>query len=190
MSRLKSILVLLIAFSAISFAIDSLLVPQGLPPLLNGINGENEWLDANAIEWEEADGAVLLKQDSLYFYMCVDDYDTSHSGIDLFIDNMTGDMFVLHVSSAHGQKRMIDDTWGEMDYCSQELWTSNIVQNIFVDGKMKFLSPEVFEFQIDKKLLTSNTFKFIIHLKRPDKWYPESADTLSSNDWMEVELNQ
>jgi hypothetical protein len=28
----------------------------------------------------------------------------------------------------------------------------------------------------------------MVHLKRPEKWLPAEADTLSSDDWIEMEL--
>ena len=83
---------------------------------------------------------------------------------------------------------MYDSGWGEITYGPPEFWSSNIVESVFEDGRMKFIPPEVFEFQIDKSQLPSRTFKLMVHLKRPEKWIPPKADTLSSHEWIEVEL--
>ena len=60
----------------------------------------------------------------------------------------------------------------------------SLVQSIFVDGRMQFLSPVVFEFQIDRHLLPGEIFKIMLHLKCPGLWVPENSDTLSSDKWL------
>ena len=53
---------------------------------------------------------------------------------------------------------------------------------------MIFLSPDIFKLQVDKILFPMRTFKLMVHLKRPEKWLPLKADTLSSDDWIEIKL--
>jgi hypothetical protein len=190
MKYITIFIILLVSISVSALENDSVIIPYGAPPLLNGIDGKGEWIDAHTINWEGGSSSILLKQDSLYVYLCFVDRDTIHSGIDLYVDNLAGDILLLHVSSARGQSRLTENNWSEMDFGSQELWTSNILDNIFIDGKMKFLSPDVFEFQIARELLSSGTFKFMVHLKRPDIWIPANMDTMSSLKWIEVGLDQ
>ena len=188
MKHIKILMIILVGIGVSAIATDVGIISYGSPPLLNGIEGEKEWLDASEIEWADKTGSIKLKQDSLYVYLNIIDRDTVHSGVDLYLDNLAGAISMLHVSSAHGQRKMSGNILGEMEFGPQKLWSSNIVENIFVDGKMKFLSPDVFEFQIDKKQLPSRMFKFMIHLKRPERWIPSAVDTLSSREWIEVEL--
>jgi hypothetical protein len=163
-------------------------IPHGSPPLLNGIRGENEWMYPAVMDWGLNAVSLSLKQDSQFVYLCVFDRDTSHSGIDLYLDNLAGDIMTLHVSSARGERRKSDTGWSEISFKPPSWWTANVVESIFEEGRMKFLSPPVFEFQIDKLKLPSRTFKLLLHLKRPELWIPSAADTLSSADWIEFEL--
>lgn len=163
-------------------------VPFGPPPLLNGIEGDGEWQSPAVMELELESVMIRFKQDSQFIYIGVSDKDTLHSGIDLYLDNLAGDIRMFHISSAHGERQMNDSGWGESDYGAPEFWTSNILENVFVEGKMKFLAPEIFEFQIDKILLPSLKFKMMIHLKRPEMWIPTVTDINSSDSWIEVML--
>jgi len=185
-----TIIILVVGFSALAMAADVELVPYGSPPLLNGIDGDKEWSHPGVMEWEWKTVLVRFKQDSFFVYLNVLDRDTLHSGIDLYLDNMSGNIMIFHVSSAHGERQLRDSVWSEMTFGPPQLWSSNIVENVFEDGRMKFISPESFEFQIDKSQLPSRTFKLMVHLKRPDKWVPPDADTLSSSSWIKVELRR
>ena len=185
-----AIIMLLAGFSVLAMATEVEIIPYGSPPLLNGIEGNKEWIHPDVVELTQEAMSVRMKQDSQYVYLNIADGDTIHSGLDIYLDNMSGDILMLHVSSAHGERRMHDSGWSEMTFGPPEHWSSNIVENIFEDGRMKFISPEVFEFQIDKSLLPSRSFKLMVHLKRPEMWMPPKADTLSSRDWIEVEMQR
>ena len=120
--------------------------------------------------------------------MSVAGRDTAHAGIDLYLDNMAGSVMMLHVSSAHGERLLKDGLWGETTWGPPQSWSSNIVESIVEDGKLKFITPDLFEFQIEKSRLPSRTFKLMLHLKRPEMRVPVAADTLSSEDWPEFGL--
>lgn len=153
-------------------------------PLLNGLLGESEWQDAETLQSDWGAGNVWIKADSQYVYLCISPTDTVHSGVDLYVDNLAGDIFNLHISSAHGQRFLIDTLWEEMDWGSAGHWTANLVQSIWVDGRTQYLAPEAFEFQIDRHLLPGDSFKIMLHLKRPTLFVPENADMLSSEGWL------
>lgn len=181
-------MIVLAGASMMAAATEVEVIPYGPPPLLNGRESTNEWLYPFVMEWGWNGVLVRLKQDSHFVYIGVVDRDTVHTGLDLYLDNMAGEIMMLHVSSAHGQRRMENGGWGEIIYGPPESWSSNVIESIFENGQMKFLFPDVFEFQIKKTQLPSRTFKIMAHLKRPDKMFPPNSDSLASDNWFEVEL--
>ncbi len=188
---MKHAMIAIVLFAGLSMVVvasESETIPHGAPPLLNGTEGEKEWQRPGMLECGTEEVLLRLKQDSLYVYIAVSGRDTVHSGIDLYLDNMAGGIMMLHVSSAHGERRMEDSLWSETVWGPPRLWSSNIVESIFEDDRLKFISPDLFEFQIDRDLLPARTFKLAVHLKRPEKWVPAMADTLSSHDWIELAL--
>ena len=159
------------------------------PPLLNGLIGETEWAQAAVCELGWTDGEVRMKADSQFVYLCVAPSDTLRTGLDLFIDNLAGEVFMLHVSSAHGQRVLVDSVWQESDWGPAEHWTSNVAEGVYMDGRNVFLAPEAFEFQIERQeLLPGDSFKLMLRLKRPELWVPEDADTLNSAQWPAVNI--
>jgi hypothetical protein len=187
--RVLAAVLILILTAAIS-ATEVELAPYGPAPLLNGLMGEAEWQKPAAMErgWDR--GSIWIKQDSQFVYLCVAPKDTSHTGLNLYIDNMDGAVFMLHVSAAHGQRLLHDSAWEEMTWGPAEYWTSNLIQMLVESGTTVFLAPEAFEFQIDRKLLPAETMKIMMHLKRPDEWVPADADTLSSDNWPQYRLDR
>lgn len=181
-------IIVLIGISIPAMATEVEIIPYGAPPLLNGREGHNEWLYPFVQQWGWTGAIARLKQDSHFVYISIIDRDTAHTGLDFYLDNTAGGIMMFHVSSAHGERHMTDSGWGEMKYGPPESWGSNIVESIFEDGHMKFIPPDIFEFQIAKSRLPSRTFKFMVHLKRPEKLFPADADTLASDTWIEEEL--
>ena len=164
---------------------DTTQVPFGQTPMVNGFEGEKEW-DNDAVANTTIDNTIIkLQQDSQYMYVLVKNNDTLHTGLDLYLDDLAGNIRILHISSAHGQKIFKDGAWVDLAWGNQQEWTSNLVESIYEDGKQNFLAPEIFEFQIDKKLIPSEKFRLMFHLKRPEKWIPVSVDTVSSDNWLE-----
>jgi hypothetical protein len=76
-----------------------------------------------------------------------------------------------------------------MDFGPAESWSSNIVQSVFAEGRTKYLSPEIYEFQIAKSRLPSPIFSLMLHFKRSVQWVPPEADTLNPDGWFEVRLS-
>jgi len=54
-------------------------VPSGSPPLVNGIDNDQEWLNSGVMKLNRQAVSVSLKQDYLYVYLNVADSDTLHS---------------------------------------------------------------------------------------------------------------
>ena len=159
----------------------------GSVPLLNGLIGEFEWTSPTAHKSGWDTGTIWLIKDSQYVYLCIAPGDTVHTGLDLYLDNLAGEVFMLHISSAHGQRFLSDTLWQEMTWGPAKLWTSNLIQSIFRDGRNVWLAPDAFEFQIDRQFLPHESFKMMLHLKRPERWVPPDADSLSSQEWMQIE---
>jgi len=186
-SRVKKISFSVVAavalMAVLAFATEVEFAPLGPAPLLNGKVGASEWQYPGVVESGWGTGHIWFKKDSQFVYLCVAPSDTVHSGLDMYIDNMAGRIFMLHVSSAHGQRFLDDTLWQDMSWGPADHWTSNLIEMIVKDGKTVWLAPEAFEFQIDRQLLPAETFKLMIHLKRPELWAPSDADTLSSKTW-------
>ena len=174
---------IVILLTVMTFATEAEFAPFGPAPLLNGRISVLEWQYPSVYEsgWDK--GSIYTKKDSQFVYICIAPKDTLHTGLDLYIDNTDGDIFMLHVSSAHGQRFLVDNVWEEMTWGPAELWTSNLVQ-MFVEKDQRVVrAPKAFEFQIARQLMSGDTFKMLIHFKRPERWIPDNADTLSSDTW-------
>ena len=116
--------------------------PYRSAPLLNGLIGETEWTYPAAHEAEWDAGIIWLRNDSQFVYLCIAPSDTVHTGLDLYLDNLAGDIFMLHISSAHGQRFLSDSLWQQTTWGPAKLWTSNLIQSIFRDGRNVWLAPE------------------------------------------------
>jgi len=112
--------IVLAVFGISALATEVEIIPYGSLPLLNGIEGANEWRFPGVMVWAWDEISVDLKQDSQFVYLNFSDKDTTHSGLDVFIDNMAGDIMMLHISSAHGQRQMSDSVWSEMTFGPQK----------------------------------------------------------------------
>jgi hypothetical protein len=142
---------------------------------------------------------IRIQHDSQYIYIGLNDYapwitstdiDTNHTGIDLYVDDTKGNMRLLHISSALGEKQFIDGKWSGMNMAEHFDWTGCIVQSIFVDNKNQYVAPKNFEFQINKKILPENSFRMMIKYKRPGKIAPPDANPDSSSTWLTFQLAQ
>lgn len=162
-------------------------VPFGAGILPNGFIGETEWDSAARIDLDDA-VVMYVRQDSHYLYIGIYSTDTTHTGIDLYLQSDKSCRYRLHISSAHGQSRQCDTVWTEMDYCENRWWTSNIVESIFVDGATRYMAPEIFEYQIEKTMIDGEDLKLMIHLKRPEKIVPRNATVDSIDGWFTIRL--
>jgi hypothetical protein len=162
-------------------------IPYGAGILPNGFVGEKEWADAAWIELYD-NVMLYISQDSQYIYVGIHSTDTTHTGIDLYLQTDRSCRYRLHISSAHGQSEMCDTVWTDMDYCENRRWTSNIVESIFVDGKTEYIAPEIFEYQIERNLIPGSELRLMIHLKRPEKIVPSGATVDSTEEWLGIRL--
>lgn len=166
---------------------DSLKVSSGKCILPNGIFASSEWDDA--AELTISDELILfLKQDDQYFYLGIKFINEIHTGIDLYIADSGGNMKMLHVSSALGEKEFTNGQWSDFIWGENNLWTANSIGMISENGKTKFLEPDGFEFQIDKTFFLDKKWFLMIHLKRPELIYPQNATNESKLNWFKVTL--
>ena len=163
--------------------------PFGGSVMINGRSGPGEWSDSTCQIHSWENGVELrLKQDSGYVYFRISDSDTTHTGIDLYVDNKAGDVRLLHVSSALGERRLQDSIWSDFVWGGNDQWNANYLQAIYVDGQTSYLTPECFEFQVSKQWLTGAAFRLMVHLKRPEKQVPVDASNMSPANWTELRL--
>jgi hypothetical protein len=159
-------------------------LPEIRPPMLDGIISDSEWPEAAEFQSKWDRGRIWIGSDPRYVYICVTSLTSKHTGLNLYIDNMGGEIFMLQVSLVLGQRSFSDSRWQKMVWGPTGLWNSNLVQAVPQEGEKVYLIPEAFEFQIDKKLIPTGQFKFMFQFKQPEMLVPESADTLSSDAWL------
>lgn len=168
--------------------------------MINGYADDREWDYPPVYQGGTENGVVIkVQQDSQFVYIALSDYmpwypgpdvDTTHSGMDLYIDDAGGNRRMLHVSTALGEKSYVEGEWGEMTWNVNLKWTASLVQSIVEEGKTKFLPPQLYEFQISKKLLPGNWFSMMIHYLGPEKIAPPGASPDSVESWMTFELRR
>jgi len=158
--------------------------PEISPPMLDGILSDSEWPDAAEFKSKWDQGRIWIGKDPRYFYICVTSLTVKHAGVNLYIDNREGEVFMLHVSLVQGKRSFSDSRWQKMEWGPTGLWNSNLVQAVHQEGPKVYFIPEAFEFQIDKKLLPASQFKFMFQFTQPELTVPEKADTLSSKAWL------
>ncbi|MCP4580671.1 MAG: hypothetical protein GY839_03580 [candidate division Zixibacteria bacterium] len=164
---------------------DNVRVVYGTNILPNGQFDKTEWQDAVVAE---ADDKLLLhfKQDSSYLYIGIEFADTMHTGIDLYLAESSDKRKMLHVSSAIGESEYSSNEWLDINWGGNEYWIANSIGSIYVDGKKEVVPLEGFEFQIDKSMFEKDEWYMMIHLKRPEYFYPESATTESIEQWIKI----
>jgi hypothetical protein len=164
-------------------------VPGGSGILLNGFVGDNEWTSKRALHVPLGDSIELyLIQDSQFVYLGIRSTDTLHTGIDLYIADDRNHRRLLHTSASHGQQDLDDDSADGLTFGINQYWSSNVVESFYEEGKMHWVAPEIFEFQIDKVLTGSDRLRLMIHLKRPEKICPLGAVPDSVDNWIEFRL--
>jgi len=154
--------------------------------LVNGHVEPDEWQDARVI-FEGGGYRVFRKADARYLYLAVGFSAQKHTGIDLVLAAQSGEQILLHVSTACGIKRMAPGgSWSEYEW-SVKQWGCNPVGGIVEDGKMKFLEPGGFEFQIERRLLLAGPLKLRMQLKRPAVVVPEGSSAEDTAGWVKVD---
>ena len=186
--------VLLILFLAISIHINSSTseipeVPFGNNILPNGKFSQNEWSDADSCLFCDSI-KFYVKQDENYVYLALKFLQEKHSGIDLYLADSKTNLKNLHISSALGERNFKENEWEEFVWGENILWTGNSIGSFYSDGKMQFLDPDGFEFQIDNTLFKKKSWFLRIHLKRPEFIYPSNTNTDSKENWFEIELKE
>jgi hypothetical protein len=168
---------------AVSLAVTP--VPDGKNILVNGIPGEGEWSESGCINLDNETELRFHKDDG-NFYLGIIFLGPHHSGIDLYIDS-GGVVRMIHVSSALGEKVLENGDWSDYTWGRNSWWTANQIGSIWEDGKTRFLEPQCFEFQLDRHGLGTD-IRLYIHLKRPEKSFPEGASPETRDGWIGLSL--
>jgi hypothetical protein len=163
-------------------------IPTGKHIMVNGKFPGDEWNDALKKPMDEA-CLIFLKQDEKYLYIGIEFLKEKHTGIDLYLADSPGNRRMLHVSSALGEKEFVDSLWRDTVFGQNYLWTGNVINMYFEDGKNKIVEPDGFEFQIDKKMFPGKQWYVMMHFKRPEKIYPTSATDLDITRWFRINLD-
>lgn len=165
-----------------------IITPSGRHILPNGQFDDEEWKDA--LEVKTTVGVVILfKQDGDYLYLGIKFLADMHTGIDLFLAEPEGVGKKLHVSAALGEADWVNNTWTDIQWGKNHLWTSNSIGLISENGERKVVPLEGFEFQISRSLLPGNNWRLFFHLKRPDKIFPLEADQNDFSNWIKFEIS-
>ena len=182
------LLALSVALSSVA-AVKTKTAPFGSGIMANGKNGPQEWQFRDVLRFVTDNRLdIRVKQSNFYVYIAIIDLDTTHTGIDLYIENPDSSRKLLHISTACGEKDFKDGQWSDFRWGENTLWSGNVVQSIVSDGKTEFLAPDIFEFQISKQLITGKEFKMMIDLKRPGKTGPADASPDDSENWLVAKL--
>jgi len=189
----------LMAVSALAVEIEQAPYRPGAV-MVNGKFSPGEWNYPPVFRAYTDNGVdIRVQQDSLFVYIGLNDYapgiydgdlDTNHTGIDLYIDDMDGNLRLLHVSTAFGESELKDSAWSEMKWAENHDWTACLTQSIYEEGKQKFIGPENFEFQISKRMISGKAFRMMSHYKRPEKIAPSGAKPDSPETWLFIELDR
>ncbi|MCH7879278.1 MAG: hypothetical protein IH914_08200 [candidate division Zixibacteria bacterium] len=189
---LGSIILLVMLVSAL-FGTEVEFAPHRTAPLVNGKIGRNDWnypaVFRMGFETGYKEGWFMMQQDERHLYICIEPRSIKYTGIDLFLDNGAGDVFVLHASTIHGERHLTDSGWGKTIWGPAELWSSNLTQEITIGDSMHVFPPEAFEFQISRELLPKKFLRYIMRFSGPEILVPPDADTLSSERWREWDID-
>jgi len=184
-----TILFVILSFGLSVAADNNKPIPYGRVPLLNGKIDKKEWDTDKVCTIDSQNVTISLKQDSFFVYLGITNNSIKNSGVDIYLNNMSRDTVMFHISAAHGQRFFKNNTWSETTWGASGLWTSNLVEMIVGEDGNSFIYPEIFECQISKKFLSKDKFKLMLRMKRPDNWVPPNADTLSSAGWFQFRLH-
>jgi hypothetical protein len=160
-------------------------VPNGRCILVNGSLGIGEWTESAALRLD-TDTEILFHKDDENLFLAITFRGARHTGVDLYIHSGGGTR-MLHVSSALGEKVLEDNRWSDFKWGQNDWWSANQIGSIYEEGQRRFLEPEVFEFQIDRRGLGAN-IRLFIHLKRPEKLLPSGASAEDKEEWIRLKL--
>jgi hypothetical protein len=163
----------------------SLPVPAGRHVLVNGLLGDAEW-DSSGVARLDAETELRFHRDGGSLYLAVVFLGPRHTGVDLYLRSR-GATRTLHVSSALGERTRQDDGWSATVWGRNFWWTANPIGSIVEDGRQRWLEPEAFEFQIDRRELGGEAALFV-HLKRPEKLLPAGATAGDEAGWLSLRL--
>ena len=160
-------------------------VPDGGCILVNGLLGVDEWDDASSVRLDP-DTEIRFQKDGKNLFLAIVFLGPHHTGIDLYLQSH-GDTRMLHVSTAVGEKVLKDSQWSDITWGQNSWWSANVIGTIVEEGRQKFLKPEAFEFQFDRREF-GDDIRLFIHLKRPEKLLPAGASAADSEKWMKLGL--
>ncbi|MEW5794924.1 MAG: hypothetical protein AB1772_01060 [Candidatus Zixiibacteriota bacterium] len=160
-------------------------VPDGGCVLVNGFLGDGEW-DSSASARLDADTEIRVHKDGSGLFLAIAFQGPRHTGVDLYLRSHERTR-MLHVSSALGEKVLDEGRWAEMSWGRNSWWSANVVGTIVEGDRQRFLEPEAFEFQLDRRELGADVYLFV-HLKRPEKSLPLGVSQEAPEKWMRLRL--
>ncbi|MCP4547512.1 MAG: hypothetical protein GY835_13725 [bacterium] len=161
-------------------------VPDGKCILINGQLGEREWSGSATMPLDPTT-ELRFHQDGENLFLAIVFLGPRHTGIDLHLKSRDRHG-LLHVSSALGERTYSDEEWSEFSWGRNAWWTANTIGSIVEEGRQRFLKPDAFEFQLDRRDLGPEISLFI-HLKRPEKLLPQGASAATLDGWIQLKLD-
>jgi len=162
-------------------------VPGGDVVMVNGLVGEGEWSNSGELKLDDAT-TLRFHATPRYLFLAVVFHGPKHTGIDLHLHSL-GATRMLHVSSALGEKTLVDGTWSDYAWGENAWWTANGIGSIWDGSTSVSLKPQGFEFQIDRRELGPDVALYI-RLKRPAKTLPAGASEDAVKNWIRLTLEE
>lgn len=160
-------------------------VPEGECILVNGSMGAGEWAESGSL-YLDTDTEIRFQKNDENLFLAIVFHGPRHTGVDLYI-NSEQLTRMLHVSAALGEKVLVNNEWSEFDWGQNSWWTANQIGSIYEEGRQRFLEPDAFEFQMDRRELGTIVSLFV-HLKRPEKMLPPGEAAESIEGWIQLNL--
>jgi hypothetical protein len=154
--------------------------------LLNGLLGRGEW-DRSASVRLDPQTEVRAHKNRENLFVAIVFLGPHHTGVDLYLRSR-GRTRMLHVSSALGERALEQGEWSELSWGRNSWWSANVVGTIVEGDRQRFLEPEAFEFQLDRRELGPEV-RLFVHLKRPEKLLPAGASEARTEGWLRLTLD-
>ena len=189
MKQISSIIIIFIHLIFIKTYSSEISIPFGSNILPNGKFSKNEWTDADSCLLGDSI-KFCLKLDEEFVYLALKFLQEKHTGIDLYLADSETNLKNLHISSALGERNFKDNKWEKFGWGENIFCMGNSIGSVFADGKMTYLDPDGFEFQIDKTMFKRKTWFLRIHLKRPEYIFPISTENNNIENWFWINLEK
>jgi hypothetical protein len=165
-------------------------VPAGKAVLLDGKCGVDEW--RGAAEFPLAKGyKVAVKRTSDSVFLCVKPPAEARLSVDLYLAPADERLYTLHVSAKLGERMLEGAQWKEWttDWPWWEVsgWWANALRPMDFEKRV-FLPQQAIEFQLERARFGGKRWRIMFDIAGRSLVFPENANTLKSETWLELNL--